>query len=128
MKFFRSIASQEILPYGVILHFLLIFIPFRVYIQDLDVYLYPIGQYFDVMTDLFEESSLGDFVRARRKSMKLTQIGLADKAGVGIRFLRELENDKPSLQLDKVNQVLVLFGYVLGPVPINRSRLINETR
>lgn len=70
--------------------------------------------------------SLNEFVKKKRKELKLTQPALADKAGVGLRFIRELERGKPSLQINKVNQVLVLFGYVLGPVPINRQKLINE--
>ncbi len=70
--------------------------------------------------------SLSDFVRKRRKELGLTQPILADKAGVGLRFIRELERNKPTLQMDKVNQVLLLFGYELGPVPINRKKLINE--
>lgn len=69
---------------------------------------------------------LGEFVKKRRKDLKLTQPKLADKAGVGLRFIRELERGKPSLQLHKVNQVLLLFGYELGPVPIDRKKLINE--
>ncbi len=62
----------------------------------------------------------------KRKELGLTQKDLADKAGVGLRFIRELENDKPTLQLNKVNQVLILFGYELGPVPVNREKLLNE--
>lgn len=69
---------------------------------------------------------LSSFVKERRKELGLTQQGLADKAGVGLRFVRELERDKPSLQMDKVNQVLMLFGYELGPVPMNREKLIHE--
>lgn len=69
---------------------------------------------------------LSSFVKEKRKELGLTQHDLADKAGVGLRFVRELERDKPSLQKDKVNQVLVLFGYELGPVPINRNKLIHE--
>lgn len=69
---------------------------------------------------------LSSFVKAKRKELGLTQHDLADKAGVGLRFVRELERDKPTLQKDKVNQVLVLFGYELGPVPINRNKLIHE--
>jgi y4mF family transcriptional regulator len=72
------------------------------------------------------ELTLSSFVKAKRKELGLTQHDLADKAGVGLRFIRELERDKPSLQKDKVNQVLVLFGYELGPVPINRRKLIHE--
>lgn len=72
------------------------------------------------------ELPLSSFVKERRKELGLTQHDLADKAGVGLRFVRELERDKPSLQKDKVNQVLVLFDYELGPVPINRNKLIHE--
>ena len=46
----------------------------------------------------------------------MTQADLAQTAGVGLRFVRELENDKPTLRMDKVNQVLWLFGYALGAV------------
>jgi len=69
---------------------------------------------------------LSRFVKGKRKDLGLTQKELADKAGVGLRFVRELERDKPSLQMDKVNQVLVLFGFELGPVPMNRNKLIHE--
>ena len=61
--------------------------------------------------------NLADFVKYRRKSVKLTQPELAEKAGVGLRFIRELEQGKKSLRLDKVNQVLQLFGYEVGAVP-----------
>lgn len=69
---------------------------------------------------------LSHFVKEKRKALGLTQQELADKAGVGLRFVRELEREKPTVQKDKVNQVLVLFGYELGPVPINRNKLIHE--
>ena len=57
-----------------------------------------------------------DFVRQQRKLHKLTQRGLADRAGVGIRFIRELEAGKPTLRMDKVNVVLDMFGHKLGVV------------
>ena len=59
-----------------------------------------------------------DFVKTRRKQLGLTQQGLAERAGVGLRFVRDLEQGKESLQLDKVNQVLLLFGHVMAPKPI----------
>lgn len=62
--------------------------------------------------------TIGEFVRARRNSVRLTQPELAVKAGVGVRFVRDLEQGKETLRLDKVNQVLQLFGYELGPVEI----------
>lgn len=48
----------------------------------------------------------------------MTQKDLAERAGVGLRFIRDLEQGKESLQLDKVNQVLVLFGHKMGPIEI----------
>jgi len=40
---------------------------------------------------------------------------------VGLRFVRELEQGKATLRMDKVNQVLDLFSAELGPVPVDRS-------
>lgn len=48
-----------------------------------------------------------------RKAAGLTQVELADRAGVGLRFIRELEQGKPTVRLDKVKQVLDLLGYEL---------------
>jgi y4mF family transcriptional regulator len=59
---------------------------------------------------------IASFIKEKRKKLNLTQIELAEKAGVGIRFIRELEQGKETLQLNKVNQVLQLFGYEAGPV------------
>ena len=56
------------------------------------------------------------FVKIRRKQLGITQTDLAERAGVGLRFVRELEQGKQTLQMDKVNQVLALFGHVLAPV------------
>ena len=64
-------------------------------------------------------ASLTEFVKKKRKQLKLTQPELAEKAGVGLRFLRELENGKESVRLDKVNQVLALFGASVGVIKIN---------
>lgn len=64
--------------------------------------------------------TLSQFVKERRKLAGLTQPELAEKAGVGLRFLRELEQGKKTLRLDKVNQVLLLFGYQVGPMPMER--------
>ena len=63
-------------------------------------------------------NELIDFVKNRREQLGLTQQELADRAGVGLRFVRDLEQGKESLRLDKVNQVLVLFGHKMGPIKI----------
>lgn len=65
--------------------------------------------------------NLSEFVKSKRDLVKLTQPELAEKAGVGLRFLRELEQGKGTLRLDKVNQVLQLFGYEMGPVEQKRN-------
>jgi y4mF family transcriptional regulator len=59
---------------------------------------------------------LKKLIKQKRKSQKLTQVELALKAGVGLRFLRELEQGKETLRMDKVNLVLNLFGMELGAV------------
>ena len=52
--------------------------------------------------------SLRLFVKQKRKELKLTQEELALNAGVGLRFVRELEQGKKTLRLDKVNCWLCL--------------------
>lgn len=66
-------------------------------------------------------NNLSIYVKEMRRQFGLTQVDLAAKSGVGIRFLRELEQGKETLRLDKVNQVLMLFGHEVGPVPIKRE-------
>ena len=69
--------------------------------------------------------ALIQFVKARRKALGLTQCDLAGRAGLGLRFIRELEQGKESLRLDKVNQVLSLFGHRMEPAPF-RSEAQDE--
>ena len=73
-----------------------------------------------------ESMTLSDFLKDKRKRLNLTQQQLAEKAGVGLRFVRDLEQGKTTLRMDKVNQVLKLFGQELGPQPIDREKLLNE--
>lgn len=65
--------------------------------------------------------SLSDFVKGERKKNSLTQEDLARMTGVGLRFIRELEQGKPSLRMDKVNQVLEAFRAKLVPRPIPKG-------
>lgn len=69
--------------------------------------------------------TLSEFVKEKRGLAKLTQPELAEKAGVGLRFIREMEQGKETLRLDKVNQLLQLFGYQMGPVEIQRNMVLN---
>lgn len=64
---------------------------------------------------------IGSYVKEMRKRFNLTQADLSEKSGVGLRFVREMEQGKQSLRLDKVNQVLSLFGTEVGVVAINKT-------
>ena len=70
--------------------------------------------------------TLSDFLKNKRKQLNLTQQQLAEKAGVGLRFIRDLEQGKTTLRMDKVNQVLKLFGQEVGPQPINREKYLSK--
>ncbi|MHB1050892.1 MAG: helix-turn-helix transcriptional regulator [Bacteroidota bacterium] len=67
------------------------------------------------------ELSVSEFVKMKRRSIKLTQDEFAKKAGVGLRFIREIEQGKTTLRMDKVNQVLQLFGAELRAMPMKRN-------
>jgi y4mF family transcriptional regulator len=71
---------------------------------------------------------LNEFVKQKRSMVKLTQPALAEKAGVGLRFIRDLEQGKETLRLDKVNQVLQLFGYEVGAVESKLNNGIQKSR
>ena len=58
---------------------------------------------------------LDEYIRDKRKLHNLTQQELAERAGVGYRFVRELENGKPTVRMDKVNQALAMFGMEAVP-------------
>ena len=60
--------------------------------------------------------TLRSFVKHKRKELGLTQEELASNAGVGLNFVRDLEQSKKTLRLDKVNDVLALFGKEVGVV------------
>ncbi len=72
--------------------------------------------------------ALVGYVKQQRKTLGLTQVDLAVQAGVGLRFVRDLEQGKRTLRMDKVNQVLALFGAKLGPVPLTQEDRSGEGR
>ena len=55
-------------------------------------------------------SIIGDYIKQERKRVGLTQEEFAIRSGLGLRFVRELEQGKETVRLDKVNQALALFG------------------
>lgn len=68
-----------------------------------------------------EQTILSKYVKAMRKQYNLTQVELSEKSGVGLRLVRELEQGKQTLRLDKVNQILNLFGSEIDVVPMTKT-------
>ena len=68
-----------------------------------------------------KKNPIADLVGEKRRSLGLTQAKLAAKAGVGLRFIRDLEQGKTSLRTDTVNKVLFLFGKCLGAVDLPKE-------
>lgn len=65
------------------------------------------------------------YVRNKRKELGYTQPILAERIGVGLRFLRELEQGKKSIKLDKILEVLEFLG---GEIQVKDRELNHETR
>ena len=63
--------------------------------------------------------TISEHIKQKRKQNGLSQVELAERAGVGLRFVRDIEQGKQTLRMDKVNDVLALFGEMLGPVKID---------
>ena len=82
--------------------------------------LYPIGVIFISM------NNLNDQIKELRKKAGLTQVEFARRAGLGLRFIRELEQGKSTVRLDKLNQVLEFFGYHLE-VKRNEAKATQES-
>lgn len=61
-------------------------------------------------------TSLSEFVKQKRKQAGLDQTEFAERAGVALTVVRKIEQGKENLQLEKVNQVLKMFGHELAPV------------
>lgn len=59
---------------------------------------------------------ISEFVKSRRKQLGLTQEEFAEKTGVALTVIRKIEQGKENLSLSKVNQVLLMFGHILGPI------------
>lgn len=66
-------------------------------------------------------NNLSSIVKSLRKQYGLTQEDLSLKSGAGLRFVRDLEQGKESLRLDKVNQLLDLFNYEVSATPQVKS-------
>lgn len=60
-------------------------------------------------------NQIANFIKEKRKEAGLTQEEFATRSGLGLRFIRELEQGKETVRMDKVNQALAMFGMVAIP-------------
>jgi y4mF family transcriptional regulator len=60
-------------------------------------------------------NNIGKFVKQKRKEAGFTQVEFAMRSGLGLRFVRELEQGKETLRMDKVNVALAMFNATLVP-------------
>ena len=60
-------------------------------------------------------NKIAEFVKTRRKAAGLTQEQFAMRSGLGLRFVRELEQGKTTVRMDKVNVALAMFGMEAVP-------------
>ena len=65
-------------------------------------------------------STIGDYIKQERKKAGLTQEEFALRAGLGLQFVRELEQGTETVRLDKVNQALRMFGMEAAPGRIRK--------
>jgi len=68
---------------------------------------------------MFNMSRIGNYIKEERKKAGLTQEEFAIRSGLGLRFVRELEQGKETVRLDKVNQALAMFG--MEAIPGNKE-------
>ena len=70
-------------------------------------------------------SKISEYIKTERKKAGLTQEEFALRSGLGLRFVRELEQGKETVRLDKVNQALAMFGMEAVPGEIDRGDIAN---
>lgn len=63
----------------------------------------------------YNMNRIGEYIKKERKKIGLTQEEFAMRSGLGLRFVRELEQGKETVRLDKVNQALAMFGMEAVP-------------
>lgn len=68
-----------------------------------------------------KQSDISKFLKQKRKEYGISQIEFAEKSGLGLRFVRELEQGKSTVRLDKVNRALSMFGYTVTIRPMEEE-------
>jgi len=71
--------------------------------------------------------TLSEFVKQRRKEVKLTQEEFANRCGVALTVIRKIEQGKTNMNVSKVNEVLAMFGHELAPAD-SRELIKNELK
>lgn len=82
--------------------------------------LYPLG------CIIYNMNTIGQYIKEKRREIGLTQEEFAMRSGLGLRFIRELEQGKETVRLDKVNQALAMFGMEAVPGRKERKDLLDE--
>ncbi|MBR6015205.1 MAG: helix-turn-helix transcriptional regulator [Firmicutes bacterium] len=65
-------------------------------------------------------NTIGTYIKTERKKAGLTQEEFALRSGLGLRFVRDLEQGKETVRMDKVNQAIAMFG--MEAVPGRKER------
>lgn len=66
-------------------------------------------------------NAIAEFVKQKRREAGLTQAEFALRSGLGLRFVRDLEQGKETVRMDKVNQALAVFGMEAVPGKMRRQ-------
>lgn len=69
---------------------------------------------------------IAEFIKSNRRAAGLTQEEFAVRSGLGLRFVRELEQGKESVRMDKVNVALAMFGMEAVPGRLEKKAEDNE--
>jgi len=95
-------------------------------LNSLYVFAYNILYLNKIDVNAYNMMSLSVFVKEKRKEVNLTQEQFADRAGVALTVIRKIEQGKENLNLEKVNQVLKMFGCTIAPVRIKDLSVENQ--
>lgn len=68
-----------------------------------------------------KKNDISSFIKKMRKEYNINQVEFAEKSGLGLRFVRELEQGKQTVRLDKVNKALSMFGYIVSIRPMEEE-------
>lgn len=72
-------------------------------------------------------STIGNYVKKQRRKLGMTQEEFAMRSGLGLRFVRDLEQGKETVRMDKVNQALQMFGMEAVPGRIHEAQSAPES-